>query len=54
MKVKVSLGCTDLKIVKFKILRKVSKTNSRITTLDLKRANFSLSEISLADIFRQN
>lgn len=36
-----SLGCKD-HMMDFKILREVSKTNSRITNLDFRTADFSL------------
>lgn len=37
-----SLGCSDLKITEFEILRAMRKTNSRIKTLDFRRADFNL------------
>lgn len=42
MRVKSSLFCTKHGTVKFKILRGVSNTYSRITTLDFPRADFGL------------
>ena len=42
VKVKGSLGCSNHKMVEFKILREVSKTNSRITALNFRRETFGL------------
>lgn len=42
MKVKGSLGFSNCEIVKFKILREVSKINSRMTALDFRRADLGL------------
>ncbi|GAB0209097.1 hypothetical protein GRJ2_003375400 [Grus japonensis] len=42
VKVGGSLGCSDHEMVEFRILRGRSRTMSRITTLDFRRANFGL------------
>jgi len=42
VKVGGSLGCSDHEMVEFRILRGGSRAVSRITTLDLRRANFGL------------
>ena len=42
VKVGSSLGCSDHKMVEFRILRGRSRAISRITTLDFRRATFSL------------
>lgn len=42
VKVKGSHGCSHHKMVEFKILRDVSKVNSRITALDFRRKTFGL------------
>ena len=43
LKVKGSLGCSNCETVEFKILREVSKINSRITAPDFRRADLGLS-----------
>ncbi|GAB0177051.1 mitochondrial enolase superfamily member 1 [Grus japonensis] len=42
MKLKGSLGCSDHDIVEFKILRAAGRAHSKLTTLDLRRADFGL------------
>ncbi|GAB0179197.1 hypothetical protein GRJ2_000385000 [Grus japonensis] len=42
MKLKGSLGCSDHKMVKFKILRAARRARSKLTTLDFRRADFGL------------
>ncbi|GAB0178980.1 hypothetical protein GRJ2_000363300 [Grus japonensis] len=42
VKLKGSLGCSDHEMVEFKILRAARSTHSKITTLDLRRADFGL------------
>lgn len=42
MKVKGILSCSDHRIFPFKILRGVSKSNIRITTLNFRRSDFGL------------
>ncbi|GAB0198633.1 hypothetical protein GRJ2_002328700 [Grus japonensis] len=42
MKLKGSLGCSDHETVEFKILRAVRRAHSKLTTLDLRRADFGL------------
>lgn len=37
-----SLGSSDCEIIEFKILREVSKTKSRIATVNFRRADFAL------------
>ena len=41
-KVKGSHSCSEHETVKLKILREMSKTNSRITALDFRRVDFRL------------
>lgn len=50
MKVEGSLGCSDHETVEFKILRGMIKINSRITTLDFRRAGFGLFRDQLGRI----
>ncbi|GAB0187677.1 hypothetical protein GRJ2_001233000 [Grus japonensis] len=42
VKLKGSLGCSDHKMVEFKILRAVRRAHSKLTTLDFRRADFGL------------
>ncbi|GAB0176444.1 hypothetical protein GRJ2_000109600 [Grus japonensis] len=42
VKLKGSLGCSDHKMVEFRILRAVRRARSKLTTLDLRRADFGL------------
>ncbi|GAB0181438.1 hypothetical protein GRJ2_000609100 [Grus japonensis] len=42
VKLKGSLGCSDHEMVEFKILRAVRRVHSKLTTLDLRRADFGL------------
>ena len=42
MKLKGSLGCTDLEMVEFRILRAVRSEQSNLTTLDFMSADFGL------------
>lgn len=42
VKVEGSLGCSEPETVDFKILRHVSKTNSRVTVLGFRKADFDL------------
>ncbi|GAB0187663.1 hypothetical protein GRJ2_001231600 [Grus japonensis] len=42
VKLKGSLGCSDHKMAKFKILRAVRRALSKLTTLDFSRADFGL------------
>ncbi|PKU30860.1 dtw domain-containing protein 2 [Limosa lapponica baueri] len=42
VKLKGSLGCSDHEMVEFKILRTVRRVRSKLTTLDLRRAEFGL------------
>lgn len=42
VKVKGSIGCSDHGLVEFRILRGGSKTETRITTLDFRRADCGL------------
>lgn len=42
LKVEGSFGCSSCETVEFKILREVSKINSRITALDFSRADLGL------------
>ncbi|GAB0193807.1 hypothetical protein GRJ2_001846000 [Grus japonensis] len=39
---KGSLGCSDHEMVEFKILRAARRVDSKLTTLDLRRADFGL------------
>lgn len=48
VKVKGSLGFSDHKTVKFRILRVLNKINNRITNLDLKRADLDLQKAEQA------
>ena len=41
-KLKGSLGCSDLEMVEFKILRAARRTHSKLATLDFRRADFGL------------
>lgn len=50
MKVKVSLGCSVCEIVKFRILRTGWRVESKITTLDFRRADFSLFKDLLCSV----
>ncbi|GAB0209089.1 hypothetical protein GRJ2_003374600 [Grus japonensis] len=50
VKVGGSLGCNDHEMVEFRILRGRSRTMSRITTLDFRRANFGLFKALLGKI----
>jgi len=50
VKVGGSLGCSDHEVVKFRILCGRSRTISRITALDFRRANFGLSKELLGGI----
>ncbi|GAB0209349.1 hypothetical protein GRJ2_003400600 [Grus japonensis] len=43
VKLKGSLGCSDHKMVEFKILRAARRVHSKLTTLDFRRADFGLS-----------
>lgn len=43
-----SLGCSDHEIVEFKILRALMRVYSKLSTLDLRRADFKLSGNCLA------
>lgn len=45
-----SLGCSDPEAVDFKILRQVSKRNSRITVLGFRKADFGLFRYLLGKI----
>ena len=36
------LGCSDHEMVEFKILREARRAHSKLTTLDFRRADFSL------------
>ncbi|PKU30113.1 glycerol kinase [Limosa lapponica baueri] len=40
MKVKGSIGCSDRKMVEFKILKAVRRMHSKLTALDFRRADF--------------
>ena len=42
VKVKDSLGCSDYKIVEFKILRAARRVRKKFATLDFRRADFCL------------
>ncbi|GAB0176277.1 hypothetical protein GRJ2_000092900 [Grus japonensis] len=42
VKLKGSLGCSDHKMVEFRILRAARKVHSKLTTLDFRRADFGL------------
>ncbi|GAB0175756.1 hypothetical protein GRJ2_000040800 [Grus japonensis] len=42
IKLKGSLGCSDLEMVEFKILRAARRAHSKLTTLDFRRADFGL------------
>jgi len=42
MKLRDSIGCSDQEMMEFRTPRGKSKTNSRITTLDFRRADFDL------------
>jgi len=42
VKVKGRLGCSDHKMVHFKILRAVRRAHSKLTNLDFRRADFGL------------
>ncbi|GAB0183842.1 hypothetical protein GRJ2_000849500 [Grus japonensis] len=42
VKLKGSRGCSDHEIMKFKILRAVRRVHSKLTTLEFRRADFSL------------
>ncbi|PKU33940.1 rna-directed dna polymerase from mobile element jockey-like [Limosa lapponica baueri] len=42
IKLKGSLGCSDHKMVEFKILRAARRVHSKLTTLDFRRADFAL------------
>ncbi|GAB0204924.1 hypothetical protein GRJ2_002958000 [Grus japonensis] len=42
VKLKGSLGCSDHEMVEFKILRAARRAHSKLTTLDFRRADFSL------------
>ncbi|GAB0176272.1 hypothetical protein GRJ2_000092400 [Grus japonensis] len=42
VKLKGSLGCSDHKMVEFRILRAVRRVHSKLTTLDFRRADFGL------------
>ncbi|GAB0185700.1 hypothetical protein GRJ2_001035300 [Grus japonensis] len=42
VKLKGSLGCSDHKMVEFKILRAARRVHSKLTTLDFRRADFGL------------
>jgi len=42
VKVKGSLGCSDYKIVEFKILRAARRVCTKLPALDFRRANFGL------------
>ncbi|GAB0207806.1 hypothetical protein GRJ2_003246300 [Grus japonensis] len=42
VKLKGSLGCSDHEMVEFKILRAARRANSKLTTLDFRRADFGL------------
>ncbi|GAB0209359.1 hypothetical protein GRJ2_003401600 [Grus japonensis] len=42
VKLKGSLGCSDHKMVEFKILRAARRAHSKLTTLDFRRADFGL------------
>jgi len=42
VKVKGGLGCSDHKMVEFKILRAVRRVCSKLTTLDFRRADFGV------------
>lgn len=50
MKAGSSLGCSDHKMVEFKILRGRSKAIGRTATLDFKRANLKLFKDLLGGI----
>ncbi|GAB0193299.1 hypothetical protein GRJ2_001795200 [Grus japonensis] len=43
MKLKSSIGCSNNEMVEFKILRAARRAHSKLTTLDLRRADFGLS-----------
>ncbi|GAB0180961.1 nucleoside diphosphate kinase 6 [Grus japonensis] len=42
VKLKGGLGCSDHEMVEFKILRTVRREHSKLTTLDLRRADFGV------------
>ena len=42
MKLKGSLGCSDHRMVEFKILRESKRMHSKLATLDFRRADFEL------------
>jgi len=42
MKLKGSLGCSDHRMVEFKILRASKRMHSKLATLDFRRADFDL------------
>jgi len=42
VKVKGSLGCSDHKVVEFRLLRGGTRVKSKLTTLDFRRADFGL------------
>lgn len=53
VKVEGSLGCSDPKTADFKLLRQVSKTNSRITVLGFRKACFGLFRYLLGKTLRE-
>lgn len=53
VKAECSLSSRNLETVKFKTLREVSKTNSRITALDLRRTDTGLLRVCLAGSCRR-
>ena len=42
VKLKGSLGCSDHRMVEFKILRESKRMHSKLATLDFRRADFDL------------
>ncbi|GAB0178004.1 hypothetical protein GRJ2_000265700 [Grus japonensis] len=42
VKLKGSLGCSDHKMMEFKMLRAARRAHSKLTTLDFRKADFSL------------
>jgi len=54
VKAEGSLGCSDPWTVDFKILRQVSKTNSRIIVMGFRKADFGLFRYLLGKILCEN
>ena len=52
VKLKGSLACSDHEMVEFKILRAVRRTQSKLATLDFRRADFGLFRDLLGGVLR--